>query len=64
MKVIPIDVRAGKYDGKFVTQLLENPAAMPKRHQAGVEMPNLHLKPAEISALAAYLAGTNPTGTR
>ena len=45
-------------------ELLADPAASPKRHQAGVEMPNLHLKPAEISALAAYLAGTNSTGTR
>ena len=37
---------------------------MPKRHKADVEMPNLQLKPAEISALAAYLAGPNSTGTR
>jgi cytochrome c551/c552 len=64
MKVIPTDVRTNKYDEKFVKQLLADPAASPKRHQAGVEMPNLHLKPAEISALAAYLAGTNSTGTR
>ena len=64
MKVIPTDVRTTKYDEKFVKQLLADPAASPKRHQAGVEMPNLHLKPAEISALAAYLAGTNSTGTR
>ena len=64
MKVIPTDVRATKYDEKFVKQLLADPAAMPKRHKAGVEMPNLQLNPAEISALAAYLAGTNPTGTR
>ena len=64
MKVIPVDVRSTKYDEKFVKQLLANPAAMPKRHQAGVEMPNLHLKAAEISALAAYLAGTNSSGTR
>lgn len=64
MKVIPTDVRTNKYEEKFVKQLLADPAAMPKRHQAGVEMPNLDLKPAEISALAAYLAGTNSTGTR
>lgn len=64
MKVIPLDVRANKYDEKFVKQLLADPAAMPKRHKSGVEMPNLNLKPAEISALAAYLAGTNSSGTR
>lgn len=64
MKVIPTDVRANKYDEKFVRQLLTDPSAMPKRHKAGVEMPNLNLKPAEISALAAYLAGTNSSGTR
>ena len=64
MKVIPTDVRTNKYDEKFVKQLLTDPAASPKRHKAGVEMPNLHLKPAEISALAAYLAGTNSSGTR
>lgn len=64
MKVIPVDVRANKYDEKFLKQLLADPGAMPKRHQAGVEMPNLHLKPGEISALAAYLAGTNSSGTR
>ena len=40
-----------------------DPAAMPKRHKAGVEMPNLSLKPAEIAALAAYLsAGERSTG--
>jgi hypothetical protein len=64
MKVIPTDVRANKYDEKFVKQLLADPAAMPKRHRAGVEMPNLNLKPAEIAALAAYLAGPNSSGTR
>ena len=68
MKVIPVDVRSNKYDEKFVKQLLADPAAMPKRHKAGVEMPNLSLKPAEIAALAAYLsgagAGPNSTGTR
>ena len=64
MKVIPTDVRTNKYEEKFVRQLLADPAAMPKRHKAGVEMPNLNLKPAEISALVAYLAGTNSTGTR
>lgn len=64
MKVIPLDVRAQKYDEKFVKQLLADPAAMPKRHKSGVEMPNLNLKQAEISALAAYLAGTNSSGTR
>lgn len=64
MKVIPVDVRTSKYDEKFVKQLLANPGAMPKRHSAGVEMPNLNLKPAEIAALAAYLAGPNSTGTR
>jgi mono/diheme cytochrome c family protein len=64
MKVIPTDVRTSKYDEKFVKQLLENPAAMPKRHSAGVEMPNLNLKPAEIAALTAYLAGPNSSGTR
>lgn len=64
MKVIPVDVRTNKYDEKFVKQLLADPAAMPKRHKAGVEMPNLNLKPAEISALAAYLAGPNAAGTR
>jgi mono/diheme cytochrome c family protein len=66
MKVIPVDVRTNKYDEKFVKQLLADPAAMPKRHKAGVEMPNLNLKPSEIAALAAYLAGAGPnsTGTR
>lgn len=64
MKVIPTDVRANKYDDKFVKQLLADPTAMPKRHSAGVEMPNLNLRPAEIAALAAYLAGPNSTGTR
>ena len=64
MKVIPVDVRANKYDEKFVKQLLADPKSMPKRHSAGVEMPNLGLKPAEISALAAYLTGPNSTGTR
>lgn len=64
MKVIPTDVRTNKYDEKFVKQLLANPAAMPKRHSADVEMPNLNLKPAEITALAAYLAGSNLSGTR
>ena len=64
MKVIPVDVRSNKYDEKFVKQLLTDPSAMPKRHKAGVEMPNLSLKPGEIAALAAYLAGPNSTGTR
>ena len=64
MKVIPVDVRVNKYDEKFVKQLLADPAAMPKRHKSGVEMPNLQLKPAEIAALAAYLAGPNSSGTR
>jgi hypothetical protein len=68
MKVIPVDVRSTKYDEKFVTQLLADPAAMPKRHKAGVEMPNLSLKPGEIAALAAYLSGSGPgpnsSGTR
>ncbi len=64
MKVIPVDVRSGKYDEKFVKQMLADPKSMPKRHNAGVEMPNLNLKAAEISALAAYLAGPNSTGTR
>ena len=66
MKVIPVDVRSNKYDEKFVKQLLADPSAMPKRHKAGVEMPNLNLKPAEIAALAAYLSGAGPnsTGTR
>jgi mono/diheme cytochrome c family protein len=64
MKVIPTDVRANKYDEKFVKQLLADPAAMPKRHNTGLEMPNLHLNTAEIAALAAYLAGPNSTGTR
>ena len=63
MKVIPVDIRSNKYDEKFVKQVLADPAAMPKRHQAGVEMPNLSLKPAEIAALAAYLsAGERGTG--
>jgi mono/diheme cytochrome c family protein len=66
MKVIPVDVRSTKYDEKFVKQLLADPSAMPKRHKAGVEMPNLNLKSAEIAALAAYLSGAGPnsTGTR
>lgn len=66
MKVIPVDVRTNKYDEKYVKQLLADPSAMPKRHKAGVEMPNLNLKPAEIAALAAYLSGAGPnsTGTR
>lgn len=65
MKVIPVDVRTNKYDQKFVKQLLADPRSVPKRHNvSGVEMPNLDLKPAEISALAAYLAGPNSTGTR
>lgn len=64
MKVIPVDVRSNKYDEKFVKQLLADPAAMPKRHKAGVDMPNLSLKPGEIAALAAYLSGPNSTGTR
>lgn len=64
MKVIPVDIRANKYDEKFVKQLLADPKAMPKRHSVDVEMPNLNLKQAEISALAAYLAGPNSTGTR
>lgn len=66
MKVIPVDVRANKYDEKFVKQLLADPKSMPKRHATGGDMPNLGLKPAEISALAAYLSGAGPnsTGTR
>jgi hypothetical protein len=64
MKVIPVDVRSNRYDEKFVKQLLMDPQAMPKRHAAGVEMPNLNLKANEISALAAYLAGPNSSGTR
>jgi len=64
MKVIPVDVRSAKYDEKFVKQLLADPSAMPKRHKAGVDMPNLNLKPGEIAALAAYLSGPNSTGTR
>lgn len=64
IKVIPVDVRTNKYDEKFVKQLLADPAAMPKRHKAGVEMPNLNLKPGEIAAIAAYLSGPNSTGTR
>lgn len=64
MKVIPVDIRTGKYDVKFVKQLLANPKSMPKRHSADVEMPNLGLKATEIAALAAYLAGPNSTGTR
>jgi hypothetical protein len=64
MKVIPVDIRANKYDEKFVKQLLADPKSMPKRHSTGVEMPNLGLNAAEISALASYLAGPNSTGTR
>ena len=64
MKVIPVDVRSSKYDQKFVKQLLADPQAMPKRHSAGVEMPQLNLTRAEIAALAAYLAGPNSSGTR
>jgi hypothetical protein len=64
MKVIPVDVRTSKYDEKFVKQLLADPRSMPKRHSAGVDMPNLELKATEISALAAYLAGPNSTGSR
>ena len=66
MKVIPVDVRSNKYDEKFVKQLLTDPSAMPRRHKAGGEMPNLNLKPGEIAALAAYLSGAGPnsTGTR
>ena len=64
MKVIPVDVRSNKYDEKFVKQLLADPSAMPKRHKAGVDMPNLSLKPGEIAALAAYLSRPNSTGTR
>ena len=64
MKVIPVDVRNGKYDEKFVKQLLADPKSMPKRYNVGLDMPNLNLKPAEITALAAYLAGPNSTGTR
>jgi len=64
MKVIPIDVRTNRYDEKFVKQMLADPKSMPKRHSVDVEMPNLGLKTAEISALAAYLAGPNSTGTR
>lgn len=64
MKVIPTDVRATKYDEQFVRKLLADPKSMPKRHGVDVEMPNLMLQQAEISALAAYLAGPNPAGTR
>ncbi|HEX6314519.1 MAG TPA: cytochrome c [Gemmatimonadaceae bacterium] len=64
MKVIPVDVRSGKYDAQFVKKLLADPASMPKRHAADVEMPDLGLKSGEIAALAAYLAGTNTAGTR
>jgi hypothetical protein len=64
MKVLPVDIRTNKYDEKFVKQLLADPASMPKRYNTGLEMPNLELEPAEISALAAYLAGPNSTGTR
>ena len=64
MRIIPVDVRTSKYDANFVKQLLADPKAMPKRHSVDVEMPNLNLKAAEISALAAYLAGPNSTGTR
>jgi len=64
MKVIPVDVRTNRYDEKFVKQLLADPKSMPKRHSVDVEMPNLGLKPTEIAALAAYLAGPNSTGTR
>jgi hypothetical protein len=64
MKVIPVDVRSNKYDAGFVKKLLAEPASMPKRHAADVEMPDLGLKAAEIAALSAYLAGPNSTGTR
>ena len=64
IKAIPTDIRTTKYDEKFVRQLLADPKSMPRRYNAGVEMPNLGLKQAEISALAAYLAGPNSTGTR
>ena len=64
MKVLPVDIRTNKYDEKFVSQLLANPSAMPKRYNVGLDMPNLELKAEEISALAAYLAGPNSTGTR
>lgn len=63
-KVIPVDILSNKYDENFVKQLLANPAAMPKRHSAGGEMPDLNLKPAEITALTAYLTGPNSSGTR
>ena len=65
MKVLPVDIRNNKYDEKFLKQFLANPAAMPKRYNVGLDMPNLGLKTEEISALAAYLAaGPNSTGTR
>jgi hypothetical protein len=64
MKVIPVDVRSNKYDGAFVKKLLADPKSMPKRHGVDVEMPNLNLSATEISALSAYLSGTNTAGTR
>jgi hypothetical protein len=64
MKVIPVDVRTATYDPQFVSRLLENPKAMPKRHSVDVAMPDLNLSTSEIAALSAYLAGPNSTAAR
>ena len=64
MKVIPVDVRANRYDGAFVKKLLADPKSMPKRHGVDLEMPNLNLSTTEIAALSAYLSGPNTAGTR
>lgn len=58
------DPRTQAYDQKFVRQLLADPASVPKRRNVGMDMPNLELTPAEISALAAYLSASHATGTR
>lgn len=63
LKVAP-DPRDGEYDAAFVRQILADPRSVPRRRATGPEMPNLGLKPAEIAALTAYLAGPNSAGSR
>lgn len=63
MKVAP-DPRDLEYDASFVRQILTDPRSVPRRRASDAQMPNLGLKPAEVAALTAYLAGPNPAGSR
>ncbi len=56
---IPVgpELTAREFPSAYLSQVLTNPAAVARSLPAKATMPNLHLKPAEIAALVAFLNG-------